>query len=114
MQRPDIAMKPLHVGLLVVGAAVAGGLAVRMTEPVVFQRTPVIAPAAPVAPAATVKPPVVPVVATAPPAVYTEEAPPVREPSPVTRVPAPKAPTARTMQPGVVARMGSPKLVLPP
>ena len=26
-------MKPLHVGLLVVGAALAGGLAVKMTEP---------------------------------------------------------------------------------
>ena len=26
-------MKPLHIGLLVVGAALAGGLAVKMTQP---------------------------------------------------------------------------------
>src|SRR5207245_1399399 len=94
MQRPDIAMKPLHVGLLVVEASVAGGLAVRMTQPVVFQPTPASTPTAP-APTPTAQPPVVPVVATAPPAVYAEEAPapkispieapPVRKPSPVTR-----------------------------
>jgi hypothetical protein len=43
-------MKPLHVGLLVVGAALAGGLAVKMTQPPTFQRAqnkPVAAPSAP-------------------------------------------------------------------
>jgi len=42
-------MKPLHVGLLVVGAALAGGLAVKMTQPQTFpasQRKAVVTPPA--------------------------------------------------------------------
>jgi hypothetical protein len=40
-------MRPLHVGLLAIGAALAGGLAVKMTQPQAFQITRVKPPAPP-------------------------------------------------------------------
>jgi hypothetical protein len=87
-------MKPLHIGLLVVGAALAGGVAVRMSEQQPFPHRAVSTPAA-VAPAPVIPPPVksTPVVqapaettkadlneVSAPPPVYTE--PPVKQTKP--------------------------------
>jgi len=40
-------MKPLHVGLLVIGAALAGGVAVKMTQPLAFRAQPPIVAARP-------------------------------------------------------------------
>jgi hypothetical protein len=80
-------MKPVHVGLLVLGAALAGGLAVRMTQPPPIPVASVIPAIAPVSvpPAVAIEPPVVterkpspiPVpeaVSPAPPPIYTEPA----------------------------------------
>ena len=83
-------MKPLHIGLLVIGAALAGGLAVRMAEPPplptpsrvhaapVSQPAPVT-PSAPAEPLTAVRktqiaaaPVVAPVIAPAPPPIYSE------------------------------------------
>ncbi|HWF07139.1 MAG TPA: hypothetical protein VG297_01685 [Bryobacteraceae bacterium] len=84
-------MKPLHIGLLVVGAGIAGGLAVKMTQPPSLPSPPPVnvaadvaksAPPAPPAPPATVDQPVAappaetkpsPIPAAAPAAVYNEE-----------------------------------------
>ncbi len=101
-------MRPLHIGLLVVGAGLAGGLAVRMTQPPTIPLAAVTAPAVPpVAPpvsaaapnvplqapaaiaAKPVKPspipkPALPVVADAPAPVYAEAPkPPTRPAKPV-------------------------------
>ena len=78
-------MKPLHVGLLVVGAAIAGGLAVRMTQAPGLQPhaaitvTPKAAPAetvprvaAPPSQDAVAPQPPLPQEAAAPPPVYSE------------------------------------------
>lgn len=95
-------MKPLHIGLLVVGAALAGGLAVKMTQPTVLPNTvpiarvlappkaaaPVVAPAAVDAPKAaeTANPTGTGTPAakadTAPPTVY-EEPKAAAKPSPI-------------------------------
>lgn len=72
-------MKPLHAGLLIAGAALAGGLAVKMTEP---QPVPVAAPAPVSAPA--------PVQQVASPQPAVDAAP--QKPSPFTVVDAPAAP----------------------
>ena len=79
-------MKPLHVGLLVIGAALAGGLAVKMSQPPTFRPgTPVAAgpvkspPRAPISAEPAGASPAAPAAGTvAPPAVY-EDAAPVRE-----------------------------------
>ncbi len=94
-------MRPLHVGLLVVGAALAGGLAVRMSQPPTFQT----AAAAP-APSTTANRAAQPVpapnppqaTAVAPPPVYASPAPvyteavevPIPAPKPHPFAPAPK------------------------
>jgi hypothetical protein len=73
-------MKPLHVGLLVVGAAIAGGLAVRMSQPppspVSASRlaapTPVMQPQPALTVAATVPLNPEPAITSAPPPVYAE------------------------------------------
>jgi hypothetical protein len=76
-------MKPLHIGLLLAGAAIAGALAVKMTQP----------PPVPV-PARVIQPPVSPAVVRAPPVAVTT---PVPKPSPI---PIPAAPRiARTAAP---------------
>ncbi len=84
-------MKPLHAGLLIAGAALAGGLAVKMTEP---QPIPVAAPAAIPAPA-PVPAPIQQEVSTPPPAEQPAAAPPKRtppKPTPVSVQIAPSAP----------------------
>jgi hypothetical protein len=97
-------MKLLHAGLLVVGAALAGGVAVRMTEP---PPLPTVEP--PAVPARSAEPGTVhaapppapyrdppPVTASAPPPVYAEP-PHVEKPSPAPRVisPQPIQPTPK-------------------
>jgi len=75
-------MKPLHIGLLVIGAALAGGLAVRMAEPPPLPQPSRVRAAAPapspppvatqpdaVAPLPAAHPPVI---APAPPPIYSE------------------------------------------
>jgi hypothetical protein len=64
-------MKPLHIGLLVVGAVLAGGLAFRLTQPV------------PIADVAPVIPPIVHLRVPAPPVVVR---PPMAKPSPIPAV----------------------------
>jgi hypothetical protein len=89
-------MKPLHVGLLVVGAALAGGLAVKMTQAPVPESLPATAPKA--APVDKTKPlpapdsiPVEktnPIADSAPAVVYEKPSPspaPVRPSHPATR-----------------------------
>lgn len=66
-------MKPLHIGLLVGGAVIAAGLAVKMTQP----------PPIPVLVAPAIQPPSPPAVS-APPAVVSA---PVRKPSPIPAAP---------------------------
>ena len=68
-------MKPLHVGFLVIGAALAGGLAVKVSQPPVYQGAPRAVAAEPApTPAAPVTPTVTEPAATmAPPPVYQEE-----------------------------------------
>ncbi len=71
-------MKPLQVGFLVIGAALAGGLAVKMTQPPTYHAvSPPVSPTPASAPpqAAATPPPVAPVpapepIASAPPVVY--------------------------------------------
>jgi hypothetical protein len=76
-------MKPLHIGLLVIGAALAGGLAVRMAEPPPLPQpsrvraampTPPPASAVATPPAVVTRPPAVQpaVIAPAPPPIYSE------------------------------------------
>jgi hypothetical protein len=97
-------MKPLHVGLLVIGAALAGGLAVKMTEPLTYEVS-AVQPAAPPPPspyavAEQVKPhPKMTYVA--PPPVYKEERPkPKPAAAPVQLATAPKSkPTPIPYQP---------------
>lgn len=90
-------MKPLHIGLLVVGAAIAGGLAVKMTQPPAFppSRPRVAETSKPASvPPPVAAPPVVPetpvpssavddrtLVTEAAPPVYTEHAKPSPIPS---------------------------------
>jgi hypothetical protein len=84
-------MKPLHVGLLVVGAALAGGLAVTMTQaPVVTQAPPV--------PVAT--PVVTPAAQPGTPAVsHFAVSPPVVKPSPIPVSPQRVTPPTRASAP---------------
>ena len=91
-------MKPLHVGLLVFGAALAGGLAVKMSQPppIPVAPNPVSVPAVPPLPqrATIVKADPIPLpakpspfletVASAPPPVYEEPVqPPIRKNKPI-------------------------------
>jgi hypothetical protein len=81
-------MKPVHVGLLVLGAALAGGLALRMTQPQPFPATGTSKPAP---------------VAAAPPAVIQPEQSPkviiAKKPSPMPPVVSSPAPPAVFTQP---------------
>jgi len=91
-------MRPLHIGLLVVGAALAGGLAVKMTEP---QPLPVAmnAPAA-VAPVRTPAPAPPPQEVAPQPAKPTPMPdPPVSAPPPAYNEPAPRRAAIRINQP---------------
>jgi hypothetical protein len=104
-------MKPLHIGFIVLGAALAGALAVKMTQPPVPAAStassgavnPVAAPAIPVVNAAPAKPGPIPDAiqsAPAPPAVYVEPAKPVirkNKPNPVAK--AAKVQMAKAKQP---------------
>jgi hypothetical protein len=119
-------MKPLQIGLLVIGAAIAGGIAVRMTQPPAVPAPVEVAadvakpsPPAPVQPTPTAAPPAetkavaakpspIPVAALAQPApapVYNEEPKPaVRKssrPAPVAvaKLPVGKVPVARAAVP---------------
>ena len=71
-------MKPLHISLLVIGAALAGGLAVRMTQP----------PAMPVSPAAP-----------APPAALTSPPPPLQAPEAIAATPSKPSPIPKPASP---------------
>ncbi len=84
-------MRPIHIGLLVVGAALAGGLAVRMSRPPLL---PVVAPA-PIDPlnAAPSRKTPAPVAATAPPEVSPQPA----KPSPIPPLPL-EAPPAHAIR----------------
>ena len=111
-------MKPLHIGLLIVGAAMAGGLAVKMTDLQLVQPVPVAS--SPVAPRVAVKPAPV-----SEPAI--EAAPPKPSPMPRAIAPAP-APvyveavhvepvhveqTAPKTKPVVIAHASPPPLLQP-
>jgi hypothetical protein len=115
-------MKPLHVGLLVIGAALAGGLAVKMTQPQTFQVTkgtpspppPPARPEAPTPSPSTTYKEEVPITA-APPAVYKEEQPrpkpkPVSLPVQIAKAPekAPAAP-APTPKPAPIPYQPTPE-----
>ena len=99
-------MKPLHIGLLVIGAALAGGLAVRMAEPPPLpqpSRVHAATPAAPPAPVAT-PPAVVTPLPAAQPAVIASAPPPIySEPSHVEQPAHPKPPVkfAKAINPPV-------------
>jgi hypothetical protein len=97
-------MRPLHIGLLVVGAALAGGLAVKMTEPQPIPVAAVAAPA-PVAAPAAVPAPVVPAEVTPQPA----------KPSPIAGSPVAAPPPAyeEPAAPKVPIRINKPKLAAP-
>jgi hypothetical protein len=89
-------MKPLHVGLLVVGAALAGGLAVKMTQPQAWQVTQV-KPGPP-------SPPVVAEeISTASSATYKSDSPTTAAPPPIYKEeqanPKPAAPRASSPKP---------------
>ena len=75
-------MKPVHVGLLVLGAALAGGLAVRMTQPPPIPVASVIPAIAPVS--------VPPAVAIEPPVVTERKPSPIPVPEAVSPAPPPK------------------------
>lgn len=113
-------MKPLHIGLLVIGAALAGGLAVRMAEPPPLPQPSRVhaAPSAPVATQPVVVAPLPAVqrppsvqsaaTATAPPPIYSEPShvtqPARRKPfgeSPVAASPKPPVEFAKAIQPAV-------------
>ena len=107
-------MKPVHAGLLIVGAALAGGLAVKMTEPqpipvvptpvpIQVNRVPAPAPAetpAPVEPAPAKPSPIPNKVAAAPAPVYVEpvQKPPIRKDKPILTARA-APPSANTLPP---------------
>jgi hypothetical protein len=89
-------MKPLHIGWLLAGVVLAGGLAVKMSQP----------PPIPV-PAAEIQPPSAPAVVSAPPAVVSTPAP---KPSPI---PIPVAPRiTRAAAPEPVYNEPPPKVVI--
>ena len=105
-------MKPLHVGLLLAGAAIAGGLAVKLTQPVPVPAPvqvaeapreapkvePVTAPATPpVTETAPETAPPAQVAVTAPPAAYKSPKPsPLRSSGTLKPSPAPVSPPAAT------------------
>jgi hypothetical protein len=107
-------MKPVHAGLLIVGAALAGGLAVKMTEPqpipvvpapapIQVNRAPAPAPAetpTPVEPAPAKPSPIPNKVAAAPAPVYVEpvQKPPIRKDKPILTARA-SPPAANTLPP---------------
>jgi len=103
-------MKPLHIGLLVIGAALAGGLAVRMAEPPPLPPSrvhaavpaPVATPPAAAAPLPAVQrttPAVQPaVIAPAPPPIYSE---PSHVERPARQSPKPPVEFAKAIEPAV-------------
>ncbi len=71
-------MKPLHIGLLVIGAAIAGGVAVKMTEPPSFPASsPKVVPADVAKPAPAPAPPAqtVPIPPASPPSAEVKHIP---------------------------------------
>jgi hypothetical protein len=105
-------MKPLHVGLLIVGAALAGGLAVKMTQPQPIVTAYVPAPATP---APVSSPPVKAAPKTPPPGVVSrrvetfEAAPPPvwiepPKPTPVLRTTLAPKPDVRKNKPILMAK----------
>jgi hypothetical protein len=83
-------MKPLHIGLLIVGAALAGGLAMKMTD---LQPVPPV----PVASSPAIRVPAVKIVPASEPAVQV--VPPKPSPMPPAVAPAPAAPAPVYLEP---------------
>lgn len=102
-------MKPLHVGLLVIGAALAGGLAVKMTQPPAYHPPARVAPVAPPQSAPATEPPPAPT-AEVPAVSVTAAPPPVYE----TVRPKPAAAPARPASTAPGTKQGNTKTVSPP
>jgi len=117
-------MKPLHIGLLAIGAALAGGLAVKMTQPQPVPVAVAVAPApvrtrAPAAPPALVtrkpSPLPVPAAAPAPVPVYVETAKPaIRKDKPIQMAKAEIVPRMPALPPPYQAPKPQPAAVVSP